>query len=212
MGLGNPGTRYASTRHNIGFMAAESILRRYDFPPTKNKYHGHYAEGRIAGQKIGLLLPQTFMNDSGKAVLAALTDLGLKPAEILVIYDELDLSCGKIRLKQAGGAAGHNGIRSIDSHIGANYWRLRLGIGHPGDKAQVHSYVLQPFAADDKPWLEKLLPALAEHAPLLWQANGGASFMSKVALTVTPAVTPAVTPVATSEKIESKVTPKITSS
>ncbi|HVO04412.1 MAG TPA: aminoacyl-tRNA hydrolase, partial [Candidatus Cybelea sp.] len=134
VGLGNPGPRYAGNRHNIGFMAADAIVRRYSFGPIKERFHGLAAEGTIEGEKVLALAPQTFMNDSGRAVQAALQFYKLQPEDVIVIYDEIDLPLGKVRVKRNGGAGGHNGIRSIDAHIGPDYWRVRIGVDHPGQK------------------------------------------------------------------------------
>src|SRR5438105_12909910 len=149
VGLGNPGTRYARNRHNIGFRAVEAIAGRYGFPAFRDRFKGELAEGVIAGQRRLLLRPQTFMNDSGESVLAAMSFYKIPPEEIVVIHDELDLRPGKVRVKRGGGSAGHNGLRSIDATIGPDYWRVRIGIGHPGIKELVHPYVLQNFTPDE---------------------------------------------------------------
>lgn len=180
VGLGNPGARHAGNRHNIGFMAAAAIARRWDFAPFRSRFKGELAEGTIAGAKRLLLLPQTFMNASGEAVLAAMSFYKIAPADIVVIHDELDLRPGKLRVKHGGGSAGHNGLRSIDALIGADYWRVRIGIGHPGVRELVLPYVLQNFAADERGWVEKLADAVAETLPLLL-AGDPAAFMSEVA-------------------------------
>ena len=134
VGLGNPGARYARNRHNVGFMAVEAIARRYGFPAFRSRFKGELAEGTIAGERRLLLRPQTFMNASGESVLAAMSFYKIAPGDIAVIHDELDLRPGKVRVKRGGGSAGHNGLRSIDAMIGADYWRVRIGIGHPGDQ------------------------------------------------------------------------------
>jgi peptidyl-tRNA hydrolase, PTH1 family len=180
VGLGNPGARHAGNRHNIGFMVATAIARRWDFPPSRSRFKGELSEGTIAGAKRLLLLPQTFMNASGEAVLAAMSFYKIAPNDIVVIHDELDLRPGKLRVKQGGGSAGHNGLRSIDALIGADYWRIRIGIGHPGMRELVLPYVLQNFAADERPWVEKLVAAVAEILPLLLGGDP-AAFMSEVA-------------------------------
>src|SRR6202051_721225 len=163
VGLGNPGTRYARNRHNIGFRAIEAIARRYGFPAFRNRFKGELAEGVIAGERRLLLRPQTFMNDSGEAVLAAMSFYKIPPGEIVVIHDELDLRPGKVRAKCGGGNAGHNGLRSIDAMIGADFWRIRIGIGHPGVRALVHPYVLQNFPGDEaRLWVVPLIAAVAE--------------------------------------------------
>ena len=181
VGLGNPGSRHARNRHNIGFMAAEAIARRYGFAAFRSRFKGELAEGVIGGERRLLLLPQTFMNLSGEAVLAAVSFYRIAPAEIVVIHDELDLRPGKVRVKLGGGNAGHNGLRSIDAMIGPDFWRIRIGIGHPGVKELVHPYVLQNFSPDEaRAWVVPLVEAVAETIPVLL---GGApdAFMSQVA-------------------------------
>lgn len=181
VGLGNPGPRHAGNRHNIGFMALAAVARRYAFPPFRSRFKGELAEGTIAGARRLLLRPLTFMNASGESVLAAMSFYKIAPADIVVIHDELDLRPGKMRVKRGGGSAGHNGLRSIDAMIGADYWRVRVGIGHPGVKELVHPYVLQNFAADEvKSWVEPLVEAIAETLPLLFGGMPDA-FMSEVA-------------------------------
>jgi peptidyl-tRNA hydrolase, PTH1 family len=185
VGLGNPGARHAGNRHNIGFMAAAAIARRWGFPPFRSRFKGVLSEGAIDGAKRLLLLPQTFMNASGESVLAAMSFYKIAPADILVLHDELDLRPGKVRVKRGGGSAGHNGLRSIDAMIGPDYWRVRLGIGHPGVRELVHPYVLQNFAADERGWVESLVAAVAETLPLLL-AGDPAAFMSEVARLAPP--------------------------
>ncbi|HTV90824.1 MAG TPA: aminoacyl-tRNA hydrolase [Stellaceae bacterium] len=181
VGLGNPGARHAGNRHNIGFMAIAAIASRYGFPPFRGRFKGELSEAAIAGARRLLLRPQTFMNASGEAVLAAMSFYRIAPADILVIHDELDLRPGKLRVKKGGGSAGHNGLRSIDAMIGPDYWRLRLGIGHPGVKQLVLPYVLQNFTADEAGgWVAKLVEAVAESLPLLL-AGAPDAFMSEVA-------------------------------
>lgn len=162
VGLGNPGTQYQNHRHNIGFMAVDEIIRRFSFGNSQKKYKGEISQGEISGHKVLALKPQTYMNLSGESVQAAAAFYKIKPERIIVFYDELDLEPSKVRVKKAGGAGGHNGIRSIDQHLGKNYWRVRLGIGHPGDRDRVTGYVLGNFSSEDKVWVEKLLPILAE--------------------------------------------------
>ena len=158
VGLGNPGSRHAGNRHNIGFMLAAAIARRYGFPTPRSRFKGELAEGVIAGERRLLLCPQTFMNASGESVLAAMSFYKIAPADILVMHDELDLRPGKVRVKKGGGNAGHNGLRSIDAMIGPGYWRLRVGIGHPGIRELVHPYVLQNFTAEElRGWVENRL-------------------------------------------------------
>src|SRR5882672_6206053 len=185
VGLGNPGARYARTRHNIGFMAVDEIVRRHSFPAPKERFKGLFAEGTIAGQRVMVLKPETFMNDSGEAVGAAARFFKLEPGEVAVIHDELDLAEGKLRVKRGGGAAGHNELRSLDALYANDYWRVRVGIGHPGAKELVMPYVLQNFPAEEMVWVEKLLEAAAEAAPLL-VADDMSGFMNKVALLTKP--------------------------
>src|SRR4051812_48272631 len=168
VGLGNPGDKYRNNRHNIGFMAADAIASRHRFPPFRDKFKGVISEATIDGEKVLLLKPQTFMNDSGESVAAAATFHKLEPKDITVIYDELDLIPGKARIKIGGGNGGHNGLRSIDPRIGTGYRRVRLGIGHPGSKEAVLHWVLGDFSKVDRSeWLEPLLDALADNLGLL---------------------------------------------
>ena len=186
VGLGNPGLRYAKNRHNVGFVAIDTIARRYGFPAFRDRFKGELAEGPIAGEKRLLLKPQTFMNDSGEAVLAAASFYKIRPSEIVVIHDEIDLKPGKLRVKKGGGSAGHNGLRSIDALLGADYWRVRVGVGHPGVKELVQPYVLQNFAAEEiTGWVGPLIDAVAETIPILL-AGDAAAFMSEVAGRFTP--------------------------
>lgn len=186
VGLGNPGARHARNRHNIGFMAAEAIARRHGFTPFRNRFKGEVAEGTIAGERRLLLKPQTFMNLSGEAVAAAAHFFKLPPEEIVVIHDELDLKPGKLRVKRGGGNAGHNGLRSIDALLGPDFWRVRIGIGHPGVRELVLPYVLQNFAAEELDlWVGPLLDAMAETIGLLL-SGAPEAFMSEVARRVAP--------------------------
>ena len=180
-GLGNPGRQYAGNRHNIGFMAVDAIHRRHSFSPWSKKFKAEIAEGEIAGEKVLLIKPQTYMNLSGEAVGEAMRFYKLGPENIIAIYDELDLAPGKARIKTAGGHGGHNGIKSIDAHIGKEYRRLRLGIGHPGHKDRVHGYVLGDFAKADQDWLQPLLDAIADNAEMLARGEDS-QFMNKLAL------------------------------
>jgi PTH1 family peptidyl-tRNA hydrolase len=186
VGLGNPGTKYAGNRHNIGFMAVDEIVRRHGFSPWRKKFHGEVSEGTLGMQKTLVLKPLTFMNESGQAVGEAIRFLGMEPEQVIIIYDEIDLLAGKVRVKLGGGAAGHNGIRSITAHIGPHYTRVRLGVGHPGDKTLVHPHVLSDFAKADKAWLTPLLDAVAEYAALLVEGET-ATFQNKVHLALAPA-------------------------
>jgi PTH1 family peptidyl-tRNA hydrolase len=181
VGLGNPGSRYARNRHNVGFMAIDAIARRHGFPTFRDRFKGELSEGLIGGEKRLLLKPQTFMNASGEAVLAAASFYKIPPGEIVVIHDEIDLRPGKLRVKRGGGSAGHNGLRSIDALLGADYWRVRIGVGHPGVKELVQPYVWQNFPAEEiNDWVAPLIDAIAETIALLL-ANDAPAFMSEVA-------------------------------
>ncbi len=180
-GLGNPGAQYQNNRHNIGFMAVDAIQRRHGFSPWSKKFKAEISEGTLAGEKVMLIKPQTFMNLSGESVGEAMRFYKLGPKDIVAIYDELDLLPGKARIKTGGGHGGHNGIKSIDAHCGLNYRRLRLGIGHPGDKSKVHNHVLGDFAKVDAEWLDPLLEALAENAEMLVRGEDS-QLMNKLAL------------------------------
>lgn len=183
VGLGNPGDKYQGNRHNIGFMAVDEIVRRHNFSGWTKKFQGEIASGSFGGAKALCLKPQTFMNLSGQSVQAAAAFYKIAPENIVVFYDELDLIPGKVRVRKAGGSGGHNGIRSIDEHLGQDYWRVRIGIGHPGDKDMVSPYVLGDFAKADRAWIEKLLPEIAEQAPLLTEGKSEL-FMTRVAQAV----------------------------
>jgi PTH1 family peptidyl-tRNA hydrolase len=166
-GLGNPGPTYAKNRHNIGFMAVDEIARRWSFGPPRAKFHAIAAEGAIDGVRTLILKPQLYYNESGVAVGEALKFYKLQPSDLVVFYDEIDLAPGRFRMKTGGGAAGNNGIRSITSRVGADFRRARLGTGHPGDKDLVHGHVLSDFHKVDLKWVEPLLQAVADAAPLL---------------------------------------------
>ena len=185
VGLGNPGSDYAKNRHNIGFMAVDEIVHRHSFAPFRSKFQGQLCEGKIAGQKVLILKPTTYMNASGKAVQAAMAFYKLPLEDIIVFHDEMDLAAGKIRMKTGGGHAGHNGIRSIQSHIGADFQRVRLGVGHPGDKEKVVGHVLKDFSKADQQWLDKMIKAIGENADLLIKGEDS-GFMSKVSLALNP--------------------------
>jgi PTH1 family peptidyl-tRNA hydrolase len=186
VGLGNPGTRYARNRHNIGFLAVDALARRYGFAVFRDRFKGEIAEGAIGEARILLLKPQTYMNDSGESVLAAMSFYKIPPGEIAVIHDDLDLKPGKVRVKRGGGNAGHNGLRSIDALIGPDYWRVRLGIGHPGVRELVLPYVLQNFPAEEaKTWVGPAIDAVVEAFALL-VAGDPPAFMSEVARRFTP--------------------------
>jgi peptidyl-tRNA hydrolase, PTH1 family len=182
VGLGNPEPGMARNRHNIGFMALDVIANRHGFSPWRRRFKGLVAEGSVGGQKIVALKPMTYMNVSGEAVQPAAAFYKIPIEDIIAFHDELDLAPGKVRVKQGGGAAGHNGLRSMDRALGSpNYWRVRLGIGHPGDKDRVLGFVLGDFGKEDSHWLVSLLDAVADSASLLADAKP-AEFMTRVAL------------------------------
>ncbi len=182
-GLGNPGARHARNRHNIGFMALEAIAREHRFGPFRARFSGLAADGVIGGKRTMLLAPQTFMNESGRSVGEALRFHKLDAGALVVIHDELDLAPAKVRVKVGGGNAGHNGLRSISAHVGNDYRRVRLGIGHPGDKALVHNFVLSDFAKSETGWVEVVCRAVADAAPLLVEGQD-ASFQNKTHLAI----------------------------
>lgn len=188
-GLGNPGAKYASNRHNVGFMAADAIARRHSFSPWSKKFQGLIAEGTLAGEKVILIKPQTFMNLSGQSVGEALRFYKLGPSALTVFYDEIDLAAGKVRVKVGGGSGGHNGIRSLDQHVGKDFRRVRIGVGHPGVKEMVHGHVLGDFTKADREWLDVLLDAIADGAGLLAEGDDN-SFMNRVTLALRDKLTP----------------------
>jgi peptidyl-tRNA hydrolase, PTH1 family len=181
VGLGNPGARYVGNRHNVGFMRVVASAMRHGFGRGRRRFQGVTAEGPIGGERLLLLLPGTFMNESGRAVAEAAHFYKLTPDDITVVHDELDLTPGKVRVKVGGGVAGHNGLRSITEHIGNDYRRVRIGIGHPGVKDLVHAYVLNDFAKSDRDWVEALTDIIADNADLLAKGED-ASFQNKVHL------------------------------
>jgi PTH1 family peptidyl-tRNA hydrolase len=185
VGLGNPGGEYEQNRHNVGFMAVDAIARRQGAAAWRKRFQGLTAEVEIGRTKCLLLKPQTYMNESGRAVAEAMRFYKVSPADVIVFHDELDLEPGKIRVKTGGGHAGHNGLRSISAHIGNDYARLRIGIGHPGSREAVVHYVLHDFARADREWLETLLPAIAQAVPHL-VAGQDARFMNEVARVTRP--------------------------
>jgi peptidyl-tRNA hydrolase, PTH1 family len=185
-GLGNPGERYARNRHNAGFILADEIHAHYRFGPWKAKFEAFLAEGTLAGRKTYLLKPQTYMNNSGISVGAAVRFFKLPLSALVVIHDEIDLAAGKIKVKTGGGDAGQNGLRSITASLGDGYRRVRMGVGHPGEKSLVAAHVLQNFSKEDIGWLKPLVGAMVEAAPLLAR-DDDAGFMSKVALLTKPA-------------------------
>ena len=185
VGLGNPEPRYAFNRHNIGFLAVDRLVRGHEFGPFRAKFSGAVAEGTVAGERVLALKPMTYMNLSGDSVGACARFYKIEPGEIAVFHDELDLAPGKLRVKKGGSTAGHNGLRSIDEAIGPDFWRVRIGIGHPGIKELVLPYVLGNFDADERAWAAPLLDAIAEALPLLVEDNAQ-GFMTKVALILNP--------------------------
>ncbi|MFZ1429083.1 MAG: aminoacyl-tRNA hydrolase [Geminicoccaceae bacterium] len=186
VGLGNPGDRYARHRHNVGFMAVERIAGRHGFGPWRARFAGRLAEGVLDGERVWLLEPQTFMNESGRSIAEAARFMKLPPADIVILHDEIDLAAGKVRVKLGGGVAGHNGLRSADSCLGTReFKRVRIGVGHPGHKDRVIGHVLSDFHKVEQQWLEPLLDAVADAAPLLAKGQD-AAFMSRVALLTQP--------------------------
>ena len=181
VGLGNPGAKYARNRHNIGFMAIDAIAREFNFPPLRKRFQGLASEGVIGGARVLLLQPQTFMNESGVSVGEAARFYKIPLNEVVAFHDELDLPPGKLRVKTGGGDAGHNGLRSITAHLGKDYRRVRLGIGHPGDKSLVHSYVLNDFAKSEEAWVNAMCDGIARNAALLAKGDD-ASFQNKLHL------------------------------
>lgn len=184
-GLGNPGSQYAKNRHNAGFIVADELHAHYKFGPWKAKFDGLLSEGALAGRKTYLLKPQTYMNLSGGSVGPALRFYKLPLEALVVIHDEIDLAAGKLKVKTGGGDAGQNGLRSITATLGPDYRRVRLGIGHPGEKHRVSGHVLENFSKDDIAWLKPLVDAMVQSAPLL-ASDDDAGFMSKVALLLQP--------------------------
>lgn len=186
VGLGNPGAAYAGQRHNVGFMAVEAVAERYRLPVWRRKFQALITEGVIGAERVMLLKPQTYMNESGRAVGEAMRFLKLPLESLVVLHDELDLAPGRLRVKQGGGVAGHNGLRSLDAHLGSrDFKRVRIGIGHPGHKERVTGHVLGDFHKADRPWLEAMLDGIAVAAPLL-VAGDDAGFMNRVALEMQP--------------------------
>lgn len=189
VGLGNPGSKYAGHRHNVGYMAVDEIADAQSFGPERQRFQGLTREGFLdtsgGREKVLLLKPSTYMNESGRSVGEAVRFYQIPLEKIFVFYDELDLEPGRLRIKVGGGAAGHNGIRSIAAHIGKEFRRVRIGIGHPGDRNRVSGYVLRDFAKSDKEWLTPLLDEIGRSAPLLASGEDN-SFMNKVALAVNP--------------------------
>jgi PTH1 family peptidyl-tRNA hydrolase len=181
VGLGNPGAKYAHNRHNVGFMVVDEIARRHGFQPWRRRFQGETAEGTLERERVVLLKPMTFMNDSGQAVQEASAFFKLAQAEITVFHDEIELPPAKVRVKVGGGIAGHNGLRSISAHVGNDYRRVRIGVGHPGIKELVHGHVLNDFAKDERPWVDALREAIADNAGLLVTGRDS-TFQNKVHL------------------------------
>jgi PTH1 family peptidyl-tRNA hydrolase len=181
VGLGNPGPQYAENRHNIGFMAVQAIARRHDIKPWRRRFQGVAVEGLIEAKRVLLLLPGTYMNESGRAVQEAMNFYKVAAGQVAVFHDEAELPPGKVRVKIGGGNAGHNGLRSISAHIGNDYRRVRLGIGHPGDKNLMEAYVLQNFAKSEWPWVEALCDIIADNAGLLVEGKNS-TFQNRVHL------------------------------
>lgn len=185
VGLGNPGAEYAFNRHNIGFLAVDAIAERYRFSPWRARFQGVVAEGFVNGMKVLALKPGTYMNLSGQAVGEAMRFFKIQPEDVIVVYDEIEILPGKVKAKKGGGSAGHNGIKSIDAHIGSEYWRVRLGVGRPDSKDGVSDHVLQNFAKGDVLWLGKLLDAVGEALPWMLAGKDG-KFTSQVVLLTQP--------------------------
>jgi len=185
-GLGNPGAQYALNRHNAGFILVDAIHAEYGFGAWRVKFQGLVSEGKLAGRKTWLLKPQTFMNDSGNSIGPALGFFKLPLSALVVAHDEIDLAAGKLKVKTGGGDAGQNGLRSVTGALGPDYRRVRIGIGHPGEKSRVTGHVLQNFSRSDLEWFKPMLDAMVEAAPLLAQ-DDDTGFMSKVALLLAPA-------------------------
>ncbi|HEY4136188.1 MAG TPA: aminoacyl-tRNA hydrolase [Alphaproteobacteria bacterium] len=181
VGLGNPGPEHAAQRHNVGFMAADAIVRRHGFSPWRKKFQGELSEGSVGGVKVAVLKPATYMNLSGQSASAASQFYKIDLPDVIAIHDELDLKFGKLRVKRGGGAAGHNGLRSLDQHIGQNYLRLRMGIDHPGEKHLVTNYVLGNFSKAERAFVETWCDAIADALPTLVKGDE-AGFMNKVHL------------------------------
>jgi PTH1 family peptidyl-tRNA hydrolase len=181
VGLGNPGAEYARNRHNIGFMAVDAIRRRHGIPPWRRRFQGVAAEGPLAGERVILLLPGTFMNDSGLSVAEAANFYKIDVGDIVVFHDEIELPPAKVRVKTGGGIAGHNGLRSISAHVGNDYRRVRIGVGHPGVKELVYNHVLSDFAKAERPWVEAVCDIIADNAGLIVTGDDS-SFQNKVHL------------------------------
>jgi PTH1 family peptidyl-tRNA hydrolase len=186
VGLGNPGSKYERNRHNVGFMAVDAIASRYGAGPWRRRFQGQAAEVDIERMKYLLLKPETYMNESGRAISEAMRFYKMSPADVIVFHDEIDLEPGKLRVKFGGGHAGHNGLRSVSAHLGNDYQRVRIGVGHPGHRDAVSHYVLHDFAKADSAWLEPLIEGIAQGVPHLLAGND-AKFMNEVARLARPA-------------------------
>ncbi len=184
-GLGNPGPNHAHNRHNVGFMAVDEIVRRHGFARYRSRFHALVAEGTVAGRRVLAMKPMTFMNESGRAIGAALRFYRLAPADLVVIHDELDLRQGQVKVKRGGGNAGHKGLADIDAHVGPDYWRIRLGIGHPGEKHLVNPHVLKDFGKQEAAAMHLLIQAVAEAWPLM-VAGEADPFVNELALLTRP--------------------------
>lgn len=189
VGLGNPGSGYINNRHNLGFMTADSIVARHNLGAWRTKFQGQFAQGQLGSDKVVVLKPATFMNESGRSVSEAMSFYKLELEDVIVFYDEIELAPGKIRVKKGGGHAGHNGIRSLVAHIGEAFWRVRMGVGHPGQKDRVSGYVLQDFAKADEAWVTALVDASADATPLLVDGEDN-RFMTDVAQVMRDVETP----------------------
>lgn len=185
VGLGNPGPKYAGNRHNIGYMAVDRIASDHGFGPWRSKFEGVISEGRLGDEKVTLLKPETYMNKSGQSVGAAMRFFKLEPADVVVFHDEIDLAPNRVKVKTGGGHAGHNGLRSVHAHIGEAYSRVRIGVGHPGHKDAVPTYVLRDFAKADQGWIEELLRGISDGAGALAVGDSG-RFMNAVSLRIAP--------------------------
>ncbi|WP_210526521.1 aminoacyl-tRNA hydrolase [Rubellimicrobium arenae] len=185
VGLGNPGAQYARHRHNIGFMAVDRIAEGHGFGPWRSRFQGQTSEGVLAGEKVLLLKPQTYMNDSGRSVGEAMRFLKIALPDVVVFHDEIDLAPARLKVKTGGGHAGHNGLRSLHAHVGDAYHRVRMGVGHPGHKDAVPGYVLHDFAKAEQGWLDDMLRGIEDGAPALAQGDW-ATFQNKVALRLNP--------------------------
>ena len=193
VGLGNPGAKYAQNRHNIGFMALDRIASDHGFAPWRGKFQGSVSEGKLGGEKVILLKPETYMNLSGQSVGEAMRFYKLTPADITVFHDEIDLAPAKLKVKQGGGHAGHNGLRSLHQHITPEYHRVRMGVGHPGHKDAVPTYVLKDFAKADQDWLDDMLRGISDGAAHLAKGDTG-RFQNAVALRLNPPRSSTTTP------------------